>query len=98
MLWRQDTSAGGDLETKLMRRCMPGRDRHSAQAKRIRSRRVDAAVRRATASKARAPDDLAARFGEWRAAAVGIRERIDARADLLLELQPRAEHLVARVR
>ena len=97
MLGRQDTPAGGDLESKLMWRFIRWSDGHSFQAKRIGSRRVDAAIGRAATVEPRVLYDFTVGVGDVLAAAVGIGEGIDSHANLALEFLSGAEHFVARL-
>src|SRR5688500_4520794 len=97
MLGRQDTPAGGDLESKLVWRCVPGRNRNALQAERVGGGRVDAAECRAAAAESGVLYDGAVGFGDVLAAAVRIRKGIDARPELALDLLPGAHDFTARL-
>src|SRR5438552_15451287 len=91
-----DAHPESELETKLVRGGIPGRDRDSSQMKRIGSRGVDAAEARAATAEPGGLHEISIRFGEVIASPIRIGKEVNGGTELSLELEPRAENLLPR--
>src|SRR5687768_2307958 len=92
------TPAKSDFKPELIWRREPGRYRHSAKKKRIGAGRIRPTKTGTATAVARAPHHLPVRVGHVVPPAIGISERLDARADLPLQLHPRHRHFRLRHR
>src|SRR2546428_7209020 len=92
-----DAHPEGELETKLVRGRIPGRDRDSPQMKRIGSGGIESAEARAATAKAGRLHEISIRLGEVMRSAIGVGERLDGCPELPLQLEPRTENLLSRL-
>src|SRR6266568_8236699 len=94
----EDAPSQGNLEAELVRGPMPERDRDAPQVERAPPGGVGPPEVRAAASEPRRLDQLPVGLGEVVPPTVGIREQIDGRADLSLQLDPCTRDLPLRLR
>src|SRR5256712_2804307 len=92
-----DAHPEGELETKLVRGCIPGRDRDSPQMKRIGSGGMEAAEARAATANPGRLHEISIRLGEVMRPAIGVGKRLDGCPELPLQLEPRTENLLSRL-
>src|SRR5438034_10692744 len=92
-----DAHPESELETKLVRGGIPGRDRDSSQMKRIGSDGVDSAEARAATAEPGGLHEISIRVGEVIPSAVRVGKQLDGCGELPLQLEPRADNLLPRL-
>src|SRR5437588_6918848 len=88
----------GDLETELLRGCVPRRDRDAPQLKGIAARHVEAAERRAAATESGRFHEIPAAVVEVLASPVWIRKQVNGGGQLVLKIEAGAQDFLFRHR
>src|SRR3989441_7184843 len=92
-----DAHPEGELETKLVRGRIPGRDRDSPQMKRIGSGGIESAEARAATAKPGRLHDISIRLGEVIRPTIWVGKQLNGCLELRLQLEPSAENLLSRL-